>query len=217
MSKPPRILLTGFTPFDNQEINPSWEAVHALDGKHVGDHLVVSRLLPTAFADSQHELESMVREFEPSILLGVGQAGGRSRLSIERVAINVQDARIADNAGAQPIDEAVVADGPAAYFSTLPIKAMLKALLDEGLPAEVSNTAGTFVCNHVAYLMLHIAASHRGMRAGFIHIPYLPAQAAHVSNAPSMSKNDVVKGLSIALEVAVTRSMDERFAAGTLD
>ncbi|HET7332188.1 pyroglutamyl-peptidase I [Dyella sp.] len=217
MSKPPRILLTGFTPFDNQEINPSWEAVHALDGKHVGDHLVVSRLLPTAFADSQHELESMVREFEPSILLGVGQAGGRSRLSIERVAINVQDARIADNAGAQPIDEAVVADGPAAYFSTLPIKAMLKALLDEGLPAEVSNTAGTFVCNHVAYLMLHIAASHRGMRAGFIHIPYLPAQAVHVSNAPSMSKNDVVKGLSIALEVAVTRSMDERFAAGTLD
>lgn len=217
MSKPPRILLTGFTPFDNQEINPSWEAVHALDGKHVGDHLVVSRLLPTAFADSQHELESMVREFEPSILLGVGQAGGRSRLSIERVAINVQDARIADNAGAQPIDETVVADGPAAYFSTLPIKAMLKALLDEGLPAEVSNTAGTFVCNHVAYLMLHIAASHRGMRAGFIHIPYLPAQAVHVSNAPSMSKNDVVKGLSIALEVAVTRSMDERFAAGTLD
>lgn len=217
MSKPPRILLTGFTPFDNQEINPSWEAVHALDGKHVGDHLVVSRLLPTAFADSQHELESMVREFEPSILLGVGQAGGRSRLSIERVAINVQDARIADNAGAQPIDEAVVADGPAAYFSTLPIKAMLKALLDEGLPAEVSNTAGTFVCNHVAYLMLHIAASHRGMRAGFIHIPYLPAQAAHVSNAPSMSKNDVVKGLSIALEVAVKRNVDERFAAGTLD
>lgn len=217
MSKPPRILLTGFTPFDNQEINPSWEAVHALDGKHVGDHLVVSRLLPTAFADSQHELESMVREFEPSILLGVGQAGGRSRLSIERVAINVQDARIADNAGAQPIDETVVADGPAAYFSTLPIKAMLKALLDEGLPAEVSNTAGTFVCNHVAYLMLHIAASHRGMRAGFIHIPYLPAQAAHVSNAPSMSKNDVVKGLSIALEVAVKRNVDERFAAGTLD
>jgi pyroglutamyl-peptidase len=217
MSKPPRILLTGFTPFDNQEINPSWEAVRALDGKYIGDHQVVSRLLPTAFADSQRELDSMVSEFEPSILLGVGQAGGRSRLSLERVAINVQDARIADNAGAQPIDEAVVAGGPAAYFSTLPIKAMLKALLDEGLPAEVSNTAGTFVCNHVAYLMLHIAASHRGMRAGFIHIPYLPAQAAHVSNAPSMSKDDVVKGLSMALEVAVKRNVDERFGAGALD
>lgn len=217
MSKPPRILLTGFTPFDNQEINPSWEAVRALEGKHIGDHLVVSRLLPTAFADSQRELVSMVSEFEPSILLGVGQAGGRSRLSLERLAINVQDARIADNAGAQPIDEVVVAGGPAAYFSTLPIKAMLKALLDEGLPAEVSNTAGTFVCNHVAYLMLHIAASHRGMRAGFIHIPYLPAQAAHVSNAPSMSKDDVVKGLSMALEVAVKRNVDERFGAGALD
>ena len=217
MSKPPRILLTGFTPFDNQEINPSWEAVRALEGKHIGDHLVVSRLLPTAFADSQRELVSMVSEFEPSILLGVGQAGGRSRLSLERLAINVQDARIADNAGAQPIDEVVVAGGPAAYFSTLPIKAMLKALLDEGLPAEVSNTAGTFVCNHVAYLMLHIAASHRGMRAGFIHIPYLPAQAVLVANAPSMSRDDVVKGLSIALEVAVKRNADERFGAGTLD
>jgi pyroglutamyl-peptidase len=217
MSKPPRILLTGFTPFDNQEINPSWEAVRALDGKHIGDHLVVSRLLPTAFADSQRELESMVAEFEPRILLGVGQAGGRSRLSIERVAINVQDARIADNTGAQPIDEAVVAGGPAAYFSTLPIKAMLKALLDEGLPAEVSNTAGTFVCNHVAYLMLHIAARHRDMRAGFIHIPYLPAQAALVANAPSMSRDDVVKGLSMALEVAVKRNVDERFGAGALD
>ena len=217
MSKPSRILLTGFTPFDNQEINPSWEAVRALDGKHIGDHVVVSRLLPTAFADSQHELASMVAELQPGILLGVGQAGGRSRLSIERVAINVQDARIADNTGAQPIDEAVVTDGPVAYFSTLPIKAMLKALLDEGLPAEVSNTAGTFVCNHVAYLMLHIAASHRGMRARFIHIPYLPAQAAHISNAPSMSKDDVVKGLSMALEVAVKRNVDDRFGAGTLD
>jgi pyroglutamyl-peptidase len=217
MSKPPRILLTGFTPFDDQQINPSWEAVRVLDGKHIGSHLVVSRLLPTAFADSQRELDSMVREIEPSILFGVGQAGGRSRLSIERVAINVQDARIADNTGAQPIDEAVVADGPAAYFSTLPVKAMLKALLDAGLPAEVSNTAGTFVCNHVAYLMLHIAAGHSGMRAGFIHIPYLPEQAAHVPNAPSMSKDDMVKGLSIALEVAVTRKADERFGAGTLD
>lgn len=217
MSKPLRILLTGFTPFGDEDINPSWEAVHALDGKHIGGHHVVSRLLPTAFAESQRELALMVEEVEPAILLGVGQAGGRSRLSIERVAINVRDARMEDNAGAQPIDEAVVRDGPAAYFSTLPIKAMLKALLAAGLPAEVSNTAGTFVCNHVAYLMLHLAATHRDLRAGFIHIPYLPLQAAHVPNAPSMSKDDVVRGLSIALEVAATRRDDERFGAGTLD
>ncbi|MGO4504184.1 MULTISPECIES: pyroglutamyl-peptidase I [unclassified Dyella] len=213
----PRILLTGFTPFGNEDINPSWEAVRALDGKHIAGHRVVARLLPTAFADSQRELALAIDEVQPKLLLGVGQAGGRSRLSIERIAINVQDARIADNAGAQPIDMAIVEDGPAAYFSTLPIKAMLKALLAEGLPAEVSNTAGTFVCNHVAYLMLHLAEQHRGLRAGFIHIPYLPSQAARFPNAPSMSKDDVVRALSIALEVAATQHTDDRYGAGALD
>jgi len=213
----PRILLTGFTPFGNEDINPSWEAVRALDGKHIAGHRVVARLLPTAFADSQRELALAIDEVQPTLLLGIGQAGGRSRLSIERIAINVQDARIADNAGAQPIDVAIVEDGPAAYFSTLPIKAMLKALLAEGLPAEVSNTAGTFVCNHVAYLMLHLAEQHRGLRAGFIHIPYLPSQAARFPNAPSMSKDDVVRALSIALEVAATQHTDERYGAGALD
>ncbi|WP_267226079.1 pyroglutamyl-peptidase I [Dyella silvae] len=217
MSKLPSILLTGFTPFGNESINPSWEAVRELDGQTVGGHRVMSRLLPTAFADSQRELALAIDEVRPALLLGVGQAGGRSRLSIERVAINVQDARIADNAGAQPIDEVIAADGPSAYFSTLPIKAMLKALLAEGLPAEISNTAGTFVCNHVAYLMLHLAAKQHGVRAGFIHIPYLPLQAAHFPNTPSMSKEDVVRGLSIALRVAATRHTDERLGAGALD
>lgn len=217
MSKQPRILLTGFTPFGDETINPSWEAVRALDGKHIGGHRVVARLLPTVFADSQRELALAVDEVEPAILLGVGQAGGRSRISLERVAINVQDARIADNAGAQPIDEAIVSGGPAAYFSTLPIKAMLKALLAEGLPAEVSNTAGTFVCNHVAYLMLHLAAKHAGLRAGFIHIPYLPSQAARFPNTPSMSQEDVVHALSIALQVAATQQSDVRLGAGALD
>jgi pyroglutamyl-peptidase len=191
--------------------------VRALDGKHIAGHRVVARLLPTAFADSQRELALAIDEVQPTLLLGIGQAGGRSRLSIERIAINVQDARIADNAGAQPIDVAIVEDGPAAYFSTLPIKAMLKALLAEGLPAEVSNTAGTFVCNHVAYLMLHLAEQHRGLRAGFIHIPYLPSQAARFPNAPSMSKDDVVRALSIALEVAATQHTDDRYGAGALD
>lgn len=217
MSKHPRILLTGFTPFGNEDINPSWEAVRALDGKHIADHAVVARLLPTAFADSQRQLALAVDEVEPSILLGVGQAGGRSRISLERVAINVQDARIADNAGAQPIDEAIVADGPAAYLSNLPIKAMLQALLADGLPAEVSNTAGTFVCNHVAYLMLHLAAKHRGLRAGFIHIPYLPSQAARFPNAPSMGQDDVVRALTVALRVAATQQGDVRLGAGALD
>lgn len=217
MSEQPRILLTGFTPFGGEDINPSWEAVRVLDGKLIGGHRVVSRLLPTAFAESQRELAMMAEEMAPAILLGVGQAGGRSKLSIERVAINVQDARMADNSGTQPVDETVVSEGPAAYFSTLPIKAMLKALLAEKLPAEVSNTAGTFVCNHVAYLMLHLAAKRPGVRAGFMHIPYSPSQAARFPDAPSMRVEDVVRALAIVLEVATTRREDDRFGAGTLD
>lgn len=217
MSKLPRILLTGFTPFGEERINPSWEAVRVLDGQLIAGHQVVSRLLPTEFLASQRALAGAVAEVDPLIMVGVGQAGGRSRLSIERVAINVQDARIPDNAGAQPVDEPIVVDASAAYFSTLPIKAMLAALQAEGLPAEISNTAGTYVCNHVAYLMLHLAAQRRGVRAGFIHIPYLPEQAARFAQAPSMSQDDVVRGLTIAIRVAASRTVDEKLGAGTLD
>ena len=216
MSKP-RILLTGFTPFGDETINPSWEAVRVLHDREIAGHRVVARLLPTVFAASRRELEAAVRDIRPTILLGVGQAGGRSRLSIERVAINVQDARLPDNEGAQPIDEPVMPGGPSAYFSTLPIKAMLAALQSAGLPAEVSNTAGTYVCNHVAYLMLHLATRTPGARAGFIHIPYLPAQAARLSGAPSMAAEDVVRGLAVALEAAATHATDEKLGAGTLD
>lgn len=217
MSKLPHILLTGFDPFGGESINPSWEAVRMLHERRIGGYRVVARLLPTAFEASRRELERAVREVEPAILLGVGQAGGRSRLSLERVAINVQDARIADNRGDQPIDEPVVAGGPAAYFSTLPIKAMLNALQQHGMPAEVSNTAGTFVCNHVAYLMLHLASQRAGLRAGFIHIPYLPAQAMRFPNAPSMAAEDVARGLAVALEAAATHGVDDRREAGALD
>ncbi|WP_199097319.1 pyroglutamyl-peptidase I [Dyella sp. ASV21] len=217
MRKHSRILLTGFTPFGNETINPSWEAVRLLDGQRIGDHVVAARLLPTAFVDARRELELAVRDIEPDILLGVGQAGGRSRLSIERVAINVQDARIPDNAGAQPIDEPVLPGAPAAYFSNLPIKAMLAAVQAAGVPVEISNTAGTFVCNHVAYLMLHLAAQHKGTRAGFIHIPYLPEQAAGLRDAPSMAKEEVIRGLTAALHAAVNQMEDDKLGAGTLD
>lgn len=217
MSKTPRMLLTGFTPFGQEDINPSWEAVRQLHGRHIGGHQVVAHLLSTAFDDSRRELEQAVREVAPSIMLGVGQAGGRSRLSIERVAINVQDARLPDNAGAQPIDEAVIAGGPAAYFSTLPIKAMFAALQADGLPAEISNTAGTYVCNHIAYLMLHLAAQRPGVRAGFIHIPYLPVQAARFPQAPSMAQGDVVRGLALAMQAAASHPVDDKLGAGTLD
>jgi pyroglutamyl-peptidase len=213
----PRILLTGFDPFGGESINPSWEAVHTLDGNRIGGHRIVARQLPTEFAGSLRVLMAAVREIAPVILLGVGQAGGRTQLSIERVAINVQDARIADNAGSQPVDEPVIADGPAAYFSTLPIKAMLAALHANGLPAEISQTAGTYVCNHIAYAMLHLASKRRGVRAGFIHIPYLPEQAAHLRGAASMARADVARGLEIALRTAIATNVDRKLSAGTID
>lgn len=213
----PRILLTGFDPFGGETINPSWEAVRRLHGKRIGGHLVVSRQLPTEFSASYHLLKEAMNELKPAIVLGVGQAGGRSQLSLERVAINLQDARIPDNAGAQPIDEPVIADGPAAYFSTLPLKAMLAALQEAGVPAEISHTAGTYVCNHIAYAMLHLATKQRGVRAGFIHIPYLPAQAARLRNAASMAQAEVEYGLRIALLSAVTTGHDRKIAGGSID
>lgn len=217
MAPLPRILLTGFDPFGGENINPSWEAVRALHGRRIGGHRVVARLLPTEFAASLRMLKAAVRETAPAILLGVGQAGGRERLSIERVAINLQDARIPDNTGAQPIDLPVIAGAPAAYFSTLPVKAMLAALREHGLPASLSHTAGTYVCNHVAYAMLHLAATRRGVRAGFMHIPYLPEQAARLRGAPSMALGDMVRGLEIALCVAAAVRDDLGISGGTLD
>ncbi len=213
----PRILLTGFDPFGGEHLNPSWEAVRSLYGQRLGGHLIVARQLPTEFAGSLRVLKAALREVAPAIVLGVGQAGGRHQLSIERVAINVQDARIPDNAGAQPLDEPVIAGGPAAYFSTLPIKAMLAALHAQGLPAEISNSAGTYVCNHIAYAMLHLAAKRRGMRAGFIHIPFLPEQAARRHGAASMAQADVERALRIALRTAAGTTLDHRLGAGALD
>ena len=212
----PRILLTGFDPFGGESVNPSWEAVRALHGRRLGGHRVEARLLPTEFAASLRVLKTAVRETKPVVLVGIGQAGGRDRLSIERVAINLQDARIPDNAGARPIDQPVIDGGPAAYFSTLPVKAMLAALQAHGLPAELSHTAGTYVCNHLAYAMLHLAAKRRGVRAGFIHIPYLPEQAARLHGKPSMALDDVVRGLEIALRTAATVHDDLALSGGAI-
>ena len=215
--KLPRVLLTGFEPFGGETINPSWEVARALQGKRIAGHLIVARQLPTEFAASLQQLTQAMRELKPRLVFGVGQAGGRRQLSIERVAININDARIADNAGARPVDEAVVADGPAAYFSTLPIKAMLAALRAEGLPAAISQTAGTYVCNHIAYAMLHLASRLPGVRAGFMHIPYLPQQAALLGDVPSMGQADMERGVRLALRVALTTDADLKLAAGSID
>lgn len=210
------LLLTGFAPFGGETLNPSWEAVRRLDGERLGNLPVVAAQLPTEFGAALRALDELLERHRPTLVVAVGQAGGRAELSLERIAINVDDARIPDNAGRQPIDEPVVAGGPAAYFSTLPIKAMTRVLRDAGIPAAVSQTAGTFVCNHVFYGLQH-RLQGSGVRSGFIHIPYLPAQAAAQPGAPSMALETLIAGLRLALTCAATTQADLREGGGQLD
>ncbi|ODT98185.1 MAG: pyroglutamyl-peptidase I [Rhodospirillales bacterium SCN 65-16] len=211
-----KALVTGFDPFGGDEVNPSSLAVGKLK-KHLGDIVVHTAELPTSYARSAEVLRAAIEKAKPDIVLCVGQAGGRTELCLERVAINVQDARIRDNDGKQPIDRPVVADGPAAHFTTLPIKACVAEMRKAGLPAAVSNTAGTFVCNHIFYALMDIAASHPlPMRGGFLHIPYVPDQAARLGGAPSMSVGDIVRGIEIILEVSASRESDRRTAEGRI-
>jgi len=172
-----RVLLTGFEPFGGQSLNPSREVARALHGTRVAGAQVTAVELPCVFAKALPALQQALAQHRPDLVLALGQAEGRSDLSLERVAINVMDARIPDNAGEQPIDVPVIAGGPAAYFSTLPIKALVAGLREAGFPASVSQTAGTFVCNQVFYALQHLLAG-QGVHSGFMHLPLLPEQAA---------------------------------------
>jgi pyroglutamyl-peptidase len=201
-----KALVLGFDPFAGDEINPAAEAVARLPSA-LGPLAVERRIVPTRFGQSRAVMQAAVEALGPDLVLGVGQAGGRSALSLERVAINLDDARIADNAGQQPIDSPIVAAGPAAYFSTLPIKAAVAALRRAGLPAEISNTAGTFVCNHLFYGMMH-RAERDGFRAGFLHVPWLPQQAARLGGGPSMALEHIAQGIEIILAVAAGQIAD---------
>jgi pyroglutamyl-peptidase len=213
-STPSVVLLTGFAAFGGETCNPSWDAVALLDGETIAGHRLVARQLPVEFGRSLTALEHAITSVSPALVLCVGQAGGRAQLSIERVAINVDDARIADNAGATPIDDPIAADGPAAYFATLPIKAMLAALRHAGVPAEISQTAGTYVCNHVFYGLMHALRTRPDVRGGFVHIPYSPEQAANHPGAPSLSIDVVADALRVMLQTALTTSADQRVSAG---
>jgi pyroglutamyl-peptidase len=212
------VLLTGFEPFDGAAINPAWEAVRLLDGWEGEGFRVVSRQLPCVFGRAAEALCAFVDEVRPDVAIAVGQAGGRPEISVERIAINVDDARIVDNAGQQPVDVPIVADGPAAYFTTLPIKAMVAAMRAQGLNAGVSQTAGTFVCNHVFYALMHHVRGQglsQPVKAGFIHVPCLPEQAeAYPEPTPSMALEDIVVGLRIAVEVALAVDVDVAQAGG---
>ena len=211
-----KALVTGFEPFGGEPINPALEALERLPPR-IGAVAIATRVLPAVFGQALDALEAAVRESNPDIVLCVGLAGGRAALSLERVAINIDDARIPDNKGRQPIDLPVVARGPAAYFTTLPIKAAAVALRDVGLPAIVSNSAGTFVCNHVFYGLMHLAATRRlDFRGGFLHVPLLPSQAARQDGAPSMALDDIVRGIEIVLTVAASRRDDIAVAEGAI-
>ena len=194
------ILVTGFEPFGGERRNPSREIALALHGRSLADWRVVGAVLPCVFGGSIAELKKLLRAHRPELVVCLGQANGRADITPERVAINMDDARIPDNAGAQPVDRPVVRGGPAAYWSTLPLKAIVATLRARGLPSSVSQTAGTFVCNHLFYGLMHALRGRRGVRGGFIHVPLLPEQATR--SQPSLPREKMIKGISIALKTA---------------
>ena len=211
------VLVTGFDPFGGEAVNPALEAIKKLDGKMVAGARVVTRELPTVRWKAIDGLKTAIREVQPALIIAVGQAGGRMDITPERVAINVDDFRIADNEGNQVVDERIATDGPAAYWSTLPIKKIVADLRAEGIPASVSNSAGTFICNHLFYGLMHeLAAEGNVRRGGFIHIPYLPEQAAKLTGQPSMALETIVRGLTAAIAASLTTAEDERHSGGTI-
>ena len=191
-----KIIVTGFDPFGGEKINPSIECVKALP--EIEGVELIRLELPTVFKESAKRLNEVINDVKPDAVLSVGQAGGRPGITMERIAINVDDARIPDNISQQPIDEAIQLDGEAAYFTTLPIKRIVKAIREAGISAEVSNSAGTFVCNHIMYQALFAATkADKPFKAGFIHIPFIPEQT---TDKPSLPLEESTKALQIAIE-----------------
>jgi pyroglutamyl-peptidase len=214
------ILLTGFEPFGGGSSNPSWTAVLVAQEVLRAEGREVEALeLPCVFGESTAVLREAMARLRPELVICVGLAGGRERLSLERVAINCDDAGIPDNAGNRPIDEPVVPDGPAAYFSTLPVKSALRALKIAGIRAEVSQTAGTYVCNHVFYALMHelsSAAVAARTRGGFIHVPYDEAHLPQGSTAPAMAARDMGEGIAVVVRASLETSVDAKLSAGAV-
>lgn len=217
MNTPSTVLLTGFEPFGGDAINPSAELVALMEGETINGHRVATAVLPCCFAEVRPALGAAIARHAPVLVLAIGQAGRRARLSFERVAVNLVDARIADNAGAQPVDEPVLAGAPPAYFTTLPVKAMEAACTAAGVPAELSLSAGTYVCNAAFFLLMHHLATHApGVRGGFLHIPWLPAQAATRRHGAAMELATMAAGVRVAVAAAIDTRADLRVPAGTI-
>lgn len=198
-----KILVTGFDPFGGEKINPAYEAVKLLNDSIAGAQILKLEI-PTVFHKSFSVLKNEIEKMNPDVILCVGQAGGRFGVTPERVAINIDDARIPDNEENQPIDEKIQADGKEAYFSSLPIKAMVEQMRSAGIPSSVSNSAGTFVCNHIMYQVLyHIEKEFPGKTGGFVHVPFIPEQVVSKPNQPSMNLEDIKDGLHAGIEAIV--------------
>lgn len=198
-----KILVTAFDPFGGESVNPSYEVLKNLKDNIEGAEIIKLQV-PTAFYVSVEKAIEKIKEVNPDAVLSIGQAGGRYDISVERVAINIDDARIPDNMGQQPIDIPIDPEGPPAYFATIPIKEIVEAIKKENLPASVSNSAGTYVCNHLMYGILnYIHKNKLNIKAGFIHIPYLPEQVLEKPNTPYMSLSDMVKAIETAIKVIV--------------
>jgi pyroglutamyl-peptidase len=224
--RPKTLLLTGFEPFGGDPVNPSWEVAQRLhgqmltaaDGRSVR---VVAVQLPCVFHRALDVLGAALASHRPSLVVALGLAANRREISLERVAVNVDDARIPDNAGSQPIDQPVLDGGPAAYFSTLPIKAVVAALQGAGLPAVVSQTAGTFVCNHVFYGLMHRLQRQRRpphrppVRGGFVHLPALPGQVS-AQGLPGLALDEQLRAVRLALQVMLDTGDDLKATGGTV-
>lgn len=212
-----KILVTGFDPFGGETVNPAYEAVKLLPDT-IGGAQIFKLEIPTVFSLSGPAVEEGIKKYQPDVVLCVGQAGGRASISVEKVAINFVDARIPDNNGEQPLDEPLQADGPAAYFSTLPVKAMVQHVKDTGLPCYLSFTAGTYVCNSIMYNVLYMCEKrYPGIRAGFIHVPYACGQVIDKANTtPSMPLETIAKSLEYAIEAIAIDRQDSGESAGEL-
>lgn len=212
-----KIIVTGFDPFGNERINPSIEAVKRLPDRVNGVE-VLKVELATVFGESAQQLRAAIDYHQPDAVLCVGQAGGRAEMTPERVAINVDDARIPDNKGNQPIDCVIQPDGESAYFSTLPIKAMVQAMREADIPATVSNSAGTFVCNHIMYqLLYYVHNRYPHIKGGFIHIPYMEEQVSEKPHTPFLTLDQMVTGLEKSIEAIFSYEQDILLSDGKLD
>lgn len=211
-----KVLITGFDPFGGESINPAWEAVKMMKDE-IANAEIIKMQIPTVVGKSIEKIHEKMKEVKPDLVLSIGQAGGRFGVTPERVAINVTDARIPDNEGNQPIDEPIFADGPAAYFSSLPVKAMVQAVKDAGYPSVLSNSAGTYICNHVMYgILYYIDKEFPAVRGGFIHVPYAASQVVNKPGTPSMAIADITASLEAAVKAAVENIQDIKAVGGEL-